>query len=149
MLTHKAPSKICRRQHSIFLLLFFFFQWKQVLTYFMWIICQAEDLHELSRLIFFENRKKIKMSSAAVVIGTLRINRKAADIGSLNIFQSTGKFSRRQTDISYFSQKIDFGISCKLSPQETICLKCQSLFSGKNKKYISKCCLLKFFTQHA
>ena len=34
---------------------------------------------------------------------------------------------------SYFSQKIDFDISCKLS----ISMKCQSLFSGKNKKNIS------------
>ena len=30
------------------------------------------------------------------------------------------------------------------SPQEAICLKCQSLFSGKNKKNTSNCRLLKF-----
>ena len=36
-----------------------------------------------------------------------------------------------------------FDISCKLSPMETICMKCQVPFSGKNKKNISKCCLLK------
>ena len=41
---------------------------------------------------------------------------------------------------SYFSQKTEFDISCKLSPLETICMKCQILFSGKNKKNISKCC---------
>ena len=35
---------------------------------------------------------------------------------------------------SYFSQKTGFDISCKLSPLETICMNCQSLFSGKNKK---------------
>ena len=29
------------------------------------------------------------------------------------------------------------------SPKETICMKCQSLFSGTNKKNISKCHLLK------
>ena len=40
----------------------------------------------------------------------------------------------------YFSQKIGFGISCRLSP---IYMKCQILFSGKNKS-ISKCHLLKF-----
>ena len=37
----------------------------------------------------------------------------------------------------FFSQKIGCEISCKLSPQfpkETICLKCQSIFSGKKKK---------------
>ena len=38
--------------------------------------------------------------------------------------------------ISYFSQKTGFDISCKLSPLETICMKCQMLFSGKNKKNI-------------
>ena len=33
---------------------------------------------------------------------------------------------------SYSSQKTGFDISCKLSPMETICMKYQSLFSGKN-----------------
>ena len=38
---------------------------------------------------------------------------------------------------SYISQKIGFDISCKLSPKnpkETICMKCQILFNGENKK---------------
>ena len=35
---------------------------------------------------------------------------------------------------SYVSQKIGFDMSCKLFPGETICMTCQSLFSGKNKK---------------
>ena len=35
---------------------------------------------------------------------------------------------------SYFSQKTGFDISCKLSPKETICMKCQILFSVKNEK---------------
>ena len=42
-----------------------------------------------------------------------------------------------------FFPKTGFDISCKLSPMETICMKCQNLFSGKNKKNISKCRLLK------
>ena len=47
---------------------------------------------------------------------------------------------------SYFLQKISFDISCKLSPQETICMKCQNLFSVKKKKKdISRCRLLKFY----
>ena len=33
---------------------------------------------------------------------------------------------------SYFSLKTGFDISCILSPLETICMKCQILFSGKN-----------------
>ena len=44
---------------------------------------------------------------------------------------------------SYFSQNTGFEISCKLSPLATIYMKCQILFPGKNKKNISKCCLLK------
>ena len=38
---------------------------------------------------------------------------------------------------SYFSQKTDFDISCKLSPMETVCMKYQNLFSRKNKKNIT------------
>ena len=41
-----------------------------------------------------------------------------------------------------------FDISCKLSPMETICMKCQNLFSRKNKKIFLKCHLLKFLTIH-
>ena len=33
-----------------------------------------------------------------------------------------------------FSQKKGFDISCKLSSVETICMKCQILFSGKIRK---------------
>ena len=40
----------------------------------------------------------------------------------------------------YFYQETGLDISCKLSPLETICMKCQNLFSGEN---ISICCLLK------
>ena len=44
-------------------------------------------------------------------------------------------FSRRI--LQYFSllpQKTRFDISCNLSPEETICMKCQVRFSGKNIK---------------
>ena len=45
---------------------------------------------------------------------------------------------------SYFSQKTGFDISCESSPKETICMKCQNLFSGeKKKKKNSVCRLLK------
>ena len=51
-----------------------------------------------------------------------------------------GKFGRRQSGgiFSYLSQKIDFDLSCTLSPLDTISMKCQRLFSGKNKNTISK-----------
>ena len=35
---------------------------------------------------------------------------------------------------NFFFQKKDFDIACKLSPLETICMKCQILFSKKKKK---------------
>ena len=37
---------------------------------------------------------------------------------------------------SYFFQQNVFYFSCKLSPQETIFMKCQRLFSGENQKNI-------------
>ena len=52
-------------------------------------------------------------------------------------------FSRRQTEIFFlFSLKTGFDISCKLSPLETIRMKCQILFSWKNKKKKSLICRL-------
>ena len=51
--------------------------------------------------------------------------------------------------LKYFSQKTGSDISCTLSPKETICKKHQNLFSGKIRKNISKCRLMKFSTQHA
>ena len=47
------------------------------------------------------------------------------------------------------SHRIGLNISCKLSPQEIICMKYQSLVSGKDKNHISKCRLLIIITQHA
>ena len=47
-------------------------------------------------------------------------------------------FSRKQFEIIFFffPKKIGSGISCKLSPEETICKKFKNLFSEKNKKNI-------------
>ena len=52
-------------------------------------------------------------------------------IHSFSVYHFLGWFSRRQIDIflTYFSV-------------ETFCMKCQNLFSGKNKKNISICHLL-------
>ena len=38
----------------------------------------------------------------------------------------------------FFKTKIRFVISCKLSPEETVCIKCQILFSRKYKKKYSQ-----------
>ena len=37
----------------------------------------------------------------------------------------------------FFFEKIGFDTSCKLSPKETICMKCQNQSSWKNKKNIN------------
>ena len=42
---------------------------------------------------------------------------------------------------SDFFEKIGYVISCKMSSKETICMQCQSLFHGTNKKNVSKFCL--------
>ena len=49
-------------------------------------------------------------------------------------------FSRQHIGIVFFFLfflRIGFDISCKLSPFETVCMKCQILFCGKNKKNIT------------
>ena len=46
------------------------------------------------------------------------------------LYQSMGKYN-----FSYYSQKKKrFDISCKMSPYETICMKCQFIFRGKIRK---------------
>ena len=51
-------------------------------------------------------------------------------------------FSRQTIEIFFFFfffwQKTGFDIACKFSPMETICMKCQILSAGKNKKKINQ-----------
>ena len=47
------------------------------------------------------------------------------------------KLFSTQHILKHFSQKTGFDISCKLSPLETISMKRQILFSGKNITYLS------------
>ena len=53
------------------------------------------------------------------------------EYGAFKVYHAMGKFSRLQTDdiFSYFFLKIGSDTLCRLSPQETICMKCQILFS--------------------
>ena len=48
-------------------------------------------------------------------------------------------FSSQHFEIFFliFPEKQGFDILCKFSTLETICMKCQILFSGKNKKNIN------------
>ena len=69
----------------------------------------ANASYKMSNLVF--SWKKIKMSSAALVIIALRINPEYTD-ARINIQQIN--------DISFIFQKIVFGISCKPCFQEKI-----------------------------
>ena len=52
---------------------------------------------------------------------------------SVLTLRTLGKnFSRQHLKFLIFPQEIGFNISCKLSPLETICMKCQNLFPVKN-----------------
>ena len=64
MLILKALSKICNSNS------YFIFQRKYVLTFHVNCLL-GDNSHEMSRIIFFE--KKIKMLSAAVETGPLRV----------------------------------------------------------------------------
>ena len=68
--------------------------------------------------------------------GDAKIKNESDLIFSSLTLRTLGKiFSGRHIDIfSYFPHKTSFDVSCKLSPLETICMKCQNLFSRKNKK---------------
>ena len=63
---------------------------------------------------------------------------------AINLNHSMGKYRRRKIDD--FPLKIEFDISCKfflvLSPLETIYMKCQNMYAGKNRKNSSVCRLI-------
>ena len=66
----------------------------------------------------------------------------------LKLYHCLGRFQQMKNwYFSYFSQKTGFDISCKLSPKETICMKCLILFSGKNMKNISNVVRWKFYPE--
>ena len=65
--------------------------------------------------------QSLPLFDSVVKVVTLRMMGKNFSVGYFKIF---------------FSQKIRFDNSCKLSPQDTICMKCQILFSWINKKII-------------
>ena len=69
ILTLKAPSKICSRWHSIF---FFYFSEKTVLIFHVNHLPRQKTIHMKCQDLFSLIKKKL--SSAADVIGTLRVN---------------------------------------------------------------------------
>ena len=75
LLILKAPNKKCSRRHFNFDILLLFFKENKAWC-IKWILCLAEDsLETSSHILFWKTMKKyLWMSSAAVVIGTLRVN---------------------------------------------------------------------------
>ena len=71
LLILKASTKICSRQQSKIFILFFLFVRENKSWYFMWI---KQMIHmECQDLFSLKDKKKSKLSVAAVVIGTLRV----------------------------------------------------------------------------
>ena len=56
-----------------FLSIIIYFLRENKSSHFMWIICLTDDSHEMSRL--YSLKKKVKLFSAAIVIGALRVNK--------------------------------------------------------------------------
>ena len=63
-LTLKAPNTTAADDNFFF----FFFERK-----FMWIVCLADDSHEMSRLVFSEKKKKIECRLLQSSLGDLRV----------------------------------------------------------------------------
>ena len=83
----------------------------------MWIVCLADDSHEIARRVFFEKlkkkKKKFKMSSAAVVIGALRVNKPV--LLSVNVYKSDGQVAHGvDPDKRSHSMAADLGRYCLL-----------------------------------
>ena len=135
---------------TLYIYIIFFFQRKEVLTFKQMIHMKCED-DPLKK----KNKKKIEHCLLQILLGTKRVKNNKVEFLSSHLLKSwfewninlilkesmkkcinlyhSGHF--QQTTIwcyfSYFSQKTGFDISCKLSPKETICMKCQILLSGK------------------
>ena len=83
-------------------------------------IASIEDsLHEMSKHVFWENKKVLPFSGQA------------------------------QHTTNYFSQTLGSDMTCKLFPFETMCMKCRNLFSEENKNNIETMLSTENFTQHA
>ena len=82
------------------------------------------------------------------------VNRPEIQFDSLsrfNQYRFLGDLSRRQIDYAFFflffpENRLDF--SCNLSPQEKICMKCQTLFSRKKSNKNNQNVVCCTFTKH-
>ena len=85
----------------------------------MWIICIADDSHEMSRLIFFEKQKRIKNIVCCSCDDTLKVNVCNMSFQTFIYFKQV-----KITDgMTYFYQKLQI--------IWTISLKLKAIFCGK------------------
>ena len=119
---------------------------------------KCQDLFSMKK-----KKKKIECALLQILLGALRLKQTEFDALKLQVppclnqiissshrsacflFWKIQQMTKGQY-FSYSSLEIGFDILCRLSSKETICMKCQSLFSVENKKNISKCCLPKIYS---
>ena len=137
---YNSLSVFSRRQIGDSLLIF---SRKQDLTF----QANGDNLHEMSNLFFWEKWEQTILRCRLLkflhrMLELTSAKRKSPYWASLLFLKilfthsMLGKtFRRRHFEIFFLfiSQKTDFGISCNLSPKETLCMKRQILFSGKKK----------------
>ena len=100
----------------------------------------ADDILRCCFLYYFSEKRRLgnpcessasrQMLSATVVLSTLRVKYHKLNLSGL-IQQTTSWWYMY---FSYFSQQTGFDISWKLSPMETIFMKCHNPLSGKIRK---------------
>ena len=94
--------------------------------------CNAKATHIFSakniRILYIDSTKTVNEMTLNKLVANDALNNWAPDkISADDILKY----------FAYFPQKVCFEIACKLSPLETVCMQCQSLFSEKNKENIS------------
>ena len=87
---------------------------------------------EVARQLTEMNRQGLKRLNTVIFV-SFDIEEEGNFLKSvLNLYHSLGKFSRRQiADNFLFFTEMDFEISFKLFPKETVCRQCENLFLKK------------------
>ena len=160
IINHWSTTQNFSRCHSNFFLSLF----GENKTWHLFESSAGQMIHIKSQALFSLKKYKIvkiKMFSVAVVISTLSINFLASikfhwnQLGdtvvinfSLTLCMLGKNFARQHYEIfSYFSQKIGFNISCKLSPRRQFAWNVKTYYLGKIKYF--KMSSAEIFTQHA
>ena len=123
------PNKNCSRRHFNFLLLSFI---ENKARFFMWILCLAQDSLKTSSLIFSEKHWNffLWMSSAAVLIGALRVKHKFCLTEAL------------ETDfhVTTVGRAIDMGQKSKKLANQSLLVKISKLSKVKKQQERNDSC---------